>query len=91
MQLARFTAQVVMMGHIFCCILHNFLCVRYYNYVKQASVVRKVQGYMGAPAESLIYGCGDGVVEGVGGSSAIAIRGWGKEATSNHNASTFSP
>lgn len=51
----------------------------------------QVQGYMGAPAESLIYGCGDGVVEGVGGSSAIAIRGWGKEATSNHNASTFGP
>ena len=51
----------------------------------------QVQGYMGAPAESLIYGCGDGVEEGVGRSSAIAIRGWGKEATSNHNASTFSP
>ena len=66
------------------------MCKLYCTVYKAGTRVQ-VQGYMGAPAESLIYGCGDGVVEGVGGSSAIAIRGWGKEATSNHNASTFSP
>ena len=66
------------------------MCKLYCTVYKAGTRVQ-VQGYMGAPAESLIYGCGDGVVEGVGGSSAIAIRGWGKEATSNHNASTFGP
>ena len=68
------------------------MCKLYCTVYKAGTRVQ-VQGYMGAPAESLIYGCGDGdgVVEGVGGSSAIAIRGWGKEATSNHNALTFSP
>ena len=66
------------------------MCKLYCTVYKAGTRVQ-VQGYMGAPAESLIYGCGDGVLEGVGGSSAIAIRGWGKEATSNHNASTFSP
>ena len=66
------------------------MCKLYCTVYKAGTRVQ-VQGYMGAPAESLIYGCGDGVVEGGGGSSAIAIRGWGKEATSNHNASTFGP
>ena len=66
------------------------MCKLYCTVYKAGTRVQ-VQGYMGAPAESLIYGCGDGVVEGVGGSSAIAIRGWGKEATFNHNASTFGP
>ena len=41
------------------------MCKLYCTVYKAGTRVQ-VQGYMGAPAESLIYGCGDGVVGGWG-------------------------